>query len=60
MDSNGVPWCANKVNEFTGVATHGEWADCGPGCDIGSISPISTKGLLHQIIKKLFADDFHK
>ena len=33
MDSIN-PWCANKVNEKTGVAIHGEWADCESRCEV--------------------------
>jgi len=31
-------WCANEVNERTGVAVSGEWADCEAGCP-GTITP---------------------
>ena len=55
------PWCANRVDEKTGVAIHGEWADCEPGCEIAPIPPTPiNRGLLHQIIKKSFIDDFYE
>ena len=37
MDSSS-PWCANKVDERTGDVITGQWADCGPGCETGSIT----------------------
>ena len=35
---NGVAWCANEVNDRTGVVVSGKWSDCDAGCP-GTVTP---------------------
>ena len=51
-----TPWCANKVNERTGDAVNGQWADCEPGCETGSLTQGEALGNLLGILGQGLGD----